>query len=180
MGAQVTYWSAEWSRLWLEKRDIPASSSTAEQWAFNPLVRGSNPRGQTMGHKKIDDPLNAEYERVLFHWSPSKNRNSINKTGLVPGRLSYSTSIKWRPPYISLSENPDRAWRLSGAFHPEEPQTWDLWMVHACSIRIREPIAEYYKNSDKRYVREIRVYERIYKRHLTWVATRTTIKENEK
>lgn len=101
-----------------------------------------------------------------FHWAPSSRRNSINKEGLVPGR--WSTDKLWRPPYVCLADTPRLAWSLSGEMpRGRQIASWDLWEVWVGEQTGYETIP-----FDSGATKEIRVYERIYKRNVWLVATR--------
>lgn len=110
----------------------------------------------------------------LFHWSPTTNRRSIKRSGLLTHRKTLQGD--WRPPYIALSDDPSLAWVLSGNMWPEI-SSWDLWMVHVptqTSFDHYEIITDTYACSGRHYVKEYRVYTRIYKRDLCYLATRVT------
>lgn len=116
-----------------------------------------------------------EPDLVVFHWSPSKNRKSINKLGLVPGRLDdTSQDAIWRAPYVVLSEDPILAWSLCAHRRPDI-YSWDLWSCNVTwqtSFKGWELITDTYIHSGEPYIKEYRVYTRIYKRDLKYVATR--------
>lgn len=110
---------------------------------------------------------------VLYHWSPTTNRRSIERLGLTPGRKTLQGD--WRPPYIALSDEPRLAWFLSGRMYPEIP-SWDLWMVYnefQDSYEHMEIITDTYPTTGRTFVKEYRIYERIYKRDVNYIATRT-------
>lgn len=111
---------------------------------------------------------------ILFHWSPSTNRSRINRYGLTPGRKTLQGL--WRPPYVCFSDDPYLAWILSGRMWPEIPE-WDLWMYNmdgrSYELNGYEIILDTYKNSERRYIKEYRIYQRIYKRDLVLLATRS-------
>jgi hypothetical protein len=95
----------------------------------------------------------------LYHWSPVRNRGQIKRYGLRP--LMWSRDREWKPPYICFSENPALAWQLSG--HDDGPQDWDLWMTYSDVASGMEAITDTYPDTGITYVKEWRVYERIYK-----------------
>lgn len=103
---------------------------------------------------------------VLYHWSPTCRRKGIEREGLKPGKLSVDGS--WRPPFVCLATDPMVGWALSGDFHPEVPE-WDLW-----AVRLKEGhhIEVMYDDCYEDLVKEIRVYDRIYKRGVQYVASR--------
>ena len=110
---------------------------------------------------------------VLYHWSPTTNRKNINKVGLKPGRLSLQGD--WRPPYVAFADEPRLAWFLSGRMWPSIP-SWDLWMVYhefQTSYQGYEIITDTYPSSGRTYVKEYRIYTRIFKRDISYVATRS-------
>ena len=61
---------------------------------------------------------------MIYHWSPRKNRASILKRGLCPGRRCVLSD--WRAPYICFARFPTVAWALS-APHYGKRREWDLW-----------------------------------------------------
>lgn len=101
---------------------------------------------------------------TLFHWAPTSRRGQINRYGFRPSMRSVDGL--WKPPYICFSGYPSLAWGLSGSLHPEIP-SWDLWQTWTHSIKGYEVIP-----FDDGSVKEYRVYERIYKRDVWYVATR--------
>lgn len=104
---------------------------------------------------------------MFFHWSPIERRPGILRRGLLPGQ--WSRDRLWRPPYVCLSDRPSLAWGLSGGMDREDgPVAYDLWQVDLSEVSGYEEIY------DDRYgtVKEVRVYERIYKRNLFYLATR--------
>jgi hypothetical protein len=99
----------------------------------------------------------------LFHWSPYIRRNQIERKGLVPG--SRSIDGVWKPPYVCFSPDPELAWALSGRIHPEV-EMWDLWMTWSNVPRGMEACIDCARDTGKHYVKEYRVYERIFKRDI--------------
>lgn len=107
----------------------------------------------------------------LFHWSPHERFKQIKREGLMPGK--WSTDRFWRPPVICLGSNPQLAWALSGGtLRGLQHAVWDLWMVWMSDLDGYEEIWDYYPDSDRTYIKEYRVYQRIYKRDLWYVASR--------
>lgn len=97
---------------------------------------------------------------LLYHWSPSKNRERIEHNGLVPGSVSKDGS--WKPPYICFSDSPVVAWWLMRV--TAEPDTlFDLWVCWSDCVSGREKMG---------HAPEWRIYERIPKRHLWYAGTR--------
>lgn len=105
----------------------------------------------------------------LYHWSPTIRRKQIDRLGFVPG--SRSLSGDWKPPYVCFSNTPHLAWQLSGRIHPEIKE-WDLWMTWSSIPSGMEAILESFRDRPGHYIKEYRVYERIYKRDIWRVATR--------
>jgi hypothetical protein len=110
--------------------------------------------------------------RALFHWSPTERRDGITRRGLLPGQ-PRSTHVgpledpDYRAPFVCLAEDPAWAWELSGIHRPDV-ESWDLWQVHlADGHKLRCVLGV-------RMVHEWRVYDRIHKRGVLYVATRTT------
>lgn len=122
---------------------------------------------------KTNFPKVPELEVVLYHWSPTANRPSIIKRGLEPGRRSLQGD--WKPPYVAFSDEPNLAWALSGRMYPEIKH-WDLWMCYSdaqTSFNHYEICLDTYITTGKHYVKEYRIYTRVYKRDLIYVATRS-------
>lgn len=112
-------------------------------------------------------------DRILYHWSPSSNRASITRHGLKVNRLSLQG--EFRPPYVALADDPWLAWILSGQMYPGIKK-WDLWMVNVenqTSFKGWEIITDTYRNSERTYRKEYRVYTRIFKRDLIYLGSRT-------
>lgn len=110
---------------------------------------------------------------VLYHWSPSSNRRSIEKVGLTPGRKTLQGD--WRPPYVAFSDEPRLAWFLSGRMWPSI-RSWDLWMVYhefQTSYDGLELITDTYPDTGRTFTKEYRIYTRIFKRDLSYIGTRT-------
>lgn len=106
----------------------------------------------------------------FYHWSPTERRKRIQRHGFLPGSLSLDGD--WRPPHTCFSDEPQLAWILSGKIHPEIHE-WDLWMVFAHDLEHYEQILDTFIDSGRHYVKEYRVYHRIPKRHIHYIATRT-------
>lgn len=105
----------------------------------------------------------------LFHWSPTTRRNQIMHYGM---RISMrSVDGLWRPPYTCWATDPNMAWQLSGAIHPEVPQ-WDLWETWSDVPSGAEALVDCRRDNGEYYVKEYRIYERIWKRNLWFVGTR--------
>ncbi len=134
-------------------------------------------RKDDSGLPKTNLPPVPELDLVLYHWSPTKNRPNINRLGLVTHRLTLQGM--WRPPFVSFSDDPYLAWVLSGRMFPEI-KSWDLWMCHMpsqTSFDHYEIITDTYRDTGRQYVKEYRIYSRVYKRDLVYLATRN--EENE-
>lgn len=117
-------------------------------------------------------PKTPDLDLILYHWSPTRNRDRIRHDGLKPGVKSLQGD--WRPPYVCFSDDPNLAWILSGAMWPEIKE-WDLWMCHVPTSDIEhyELILDTYRDTGRHYVKEYRVYSRVYKRDLIYLATRS-------
>jgi len=61
---------------------------------------------------------------VLYHWSPSSNRSSIQRDGLRPGSPSNAFP-EWSAPHVCYGDTPSAALGLTLLDVP-----LDLWMVH--------------------------------------------------
>lgn len=109
-------------------------------------------------------------ENLFYHWSPTLVRKRIQKSGLMPNSLSRDGL--WRPPYVCLSDDIQLAWNLSGRFHEKEEDLgpWDLWEVWLGDNKGYEitPI-----DGEPYRIKEVRVYERIYKRNVWLVGSRS-------
>lgn len=105
---------------------------------------------------------------ILCHWAPTSRRKRIERMGLMPGSLSRDRL--WRPPYVCFANSPSLGWALSGGMRGNEPgEQWDLWMVHDDRLNGYEVLAF---DDDPDAIKEVRVYERIYKRDLWYVGSR--------
>lgn len=112
----------------------------------------------------------------LYHWAPQDRRGQIIRYGLRPRMRPTVSSVDgtggegWRAPYVCLAESPMWAWALSGDLHPEVP-AWDLWQVWLGDSHEIRRIRNFYPRDDRRWY-EVRVYDRVYKRGVLWVAER--------
>jgi hypothetical protein len=85
----------------------------------------------------------------------------------MPGKKSVD--VEWRPPYVCLATDPDIGWDLSGRFRPEI-ESWDLWLVR---LDIGHRVEVMYGDRwDGDVVKEVWVYDRVYKRGVIYMATR--------
>jgi hypothetical protein len=117
-------------------------------------------------------PPAPELDLCLYHWTPTRNRQQIQKIGLVPGKKTLQGD--WRPPYVCFSDEPLLAWQLSGRMYPDI-SSWDLWMCYfpsQTSFNHYEIILDTFIDTGRHYVKEYRIYTRIFKRDLKYVATR--------
>ena len=102
---------------------------------------------------------------ALYHWSPRERRSRILHDGLVPRRRPTVNGAVCD--HVCLSPTPSGAWSLSGQIFAEPGSVWDLWQVRLDDeddVRIRPDFG--------RWVREVRVHNRIPKRRVWWVAER--------
>lgn len=104
---------------------------------------------------------------IFYHWSPLARRTAILRRGLVPGQ--WSRDRLWKPPYVCLAPTVKGAWSLTGGmkYDHEKSFIWDLWEIW---VGDQDGYEELYYDTGR--IQEIRVYERIYKRNVWWVATR--------
>lgn len=122
------------------------------------------------GENKLPDVPKPDL--ILYHWSPSKNRAQIERYGLRTHRKTLQGD--WRPPYICFSDDPWLAWVLSGRMWPDIP-SWDLW---ACNLNTQDSFQGYelildtFPDTGRRYTKEYRIYTRVFKRDLNYLATR--------
>jgi hypothetical protein len=86
----------------------------------------------------------------------------------MPGKKS--TDGLWKPPYVCLARDPEHAWNLSGHFRADEP--WDLWQTWEHVLQDPQVITEKHRTNGVEYIKEWRVYHRIYKRDIWYVGTR--------
>lgn len=101
---------------------------------------------------------------LLYHWSPSTRRKQIIRYGLCPGKPSVDKA--WHPPYVCLADSPSLAWSLSGQMRRNKAiPEWDLWMVWSNQVN--------HRSHRESRPKEFRVHERIYKRDLWLIGTRT-------
>lgn len=129
-------------------------------------------RKDQSGAPKTNLPHVPELDLVLYHWSPSTNRKSINRYGLMINQKTLQGD--WRPPYVCLCDDPWLGWYLSGRMFPEI-DSWDLWVCHdpsQTSFDHYEIITDTYATTGRHFVKEYRIYTRIYKRDLIYLATR--------
>lgn len=110
----------------------------------------------------------------LYHWSPRARRKGIERLGLVPGKRARG-GLDWRPQYICFADNPILGWDLSGKF-ADEPGVWDLWATYTTRIPELEVITDHYGDTGRCYVKEVRVYARVFKRDLIWVGERVSVR----
>lgn len=103
-------------------------------------------------------------DELFYHWSPMDRRKRILRLGLTTNCISRDGC--WRPPYVCLAPYPQLAWNLSGGMSALV-NFWDLWQV---DVREQTGYEEIY--FDNGNLKEIRVYERIYKRNVWYVGTR--------
>lgn len=118
-------------------------------------------------------PKVPDLELNLYHWSPSSNKQNINRYGLRVGQRSLQGD--WRPPYVCFSDDAYLAWILSGAMWPEI-ESWDLWQCNfesQTSFNHYEIILDTYRDSGRHYIKEYRIYSRVYKRDLIYLGSRT-------
>lgn len=104
----------------------------------------------------------------VFHWSPVERRGQILRYGLRPGMRPTVTTPGWRAPYVCFAETPSWAWALSGGQGAEPGTEWDLWQCQINGLEVEEK-----PTYDEHRWHELRVYERVFKRRIWHVATRT-------
>jgi hypothetical protein len=104
---------------------------------------------------------------LVYHWSPSERRSSIEERGLRIRQESVSAPGQVRYPYVAFALDPLDAWEMSGHFFGAEILSWDLWGVRASRLAGFEVIP-----MDDGGVRELRSYRSIPARHVTYIATR--------
>ncbi len=129
-------------------------------------------RKDVSGAPKNNLPAIPDSDLVFYHWSLTKNRSSINKLGLMINRLTLQG--EWRLPFISFSDDPWLGWTLSGNMFPEIKER-DLWMCHVpsqTSFEHYEILTDTYPETGRHFIKEYRVYTRVYKRDLIYLATR--------
>lgn len=103
---------------------------------------------------------------LLFHWSPTERRRRIIRYGLLPSSPSTTNPCEgWVAPYICFGVSPAWAWALSAAFSPHI-ESWDLWQVWRADLPRNKAVW------DEGRIKEVRSFERVYKRHLWYVGSR--------
>ena len=107
---------------------------------------------------------------ALYHWTSRYRRAGILHYGLRPGMMSLNRD--WKPPFTCFSDDPVLAWNLSGRLHPEIEE-WDLWMVFTEDVGKAEAILEMYRDGSGHYVKEWRVYHRIFKKDVHYIGSRS-------
>lgn len=130
-------------------------------------------RKDDSGLPKNKLPPVPKLELVLYHWSPTSNRSNINRNGLLTHRKTLQGD--WRPPYICFCDDPLLGWILSGKMWPEI-KSWDLWMCYMpsqTSFDHYEIITDTFHDTGRHFVKEYRIYNRVYKRDLNYIGTRT-------
>lgn len=105
----------------------------------------------------------------LYHWSPTERRGQINRYGFRPSMRSVDGL--WKPPYVCFSDSPSLAWAISGQLRPEIP-SWDLWMMWSDVPSGMEVLPFDVEPGQRERIKEYRVYERVFKRDIWYVATR--------
>lgn len=104
---------------------------------------------------------------LLYHWSPTDRRRQILRYGLRPNCRPTTNPVEgWKAPYVCFSPSPSWAWALSGRFHPEI-ESWDLWQVW------RSWLPKHKAHWEDGRIKEVRAFERVYKRHIWYVGTRS-------
>lgn len=108
----------------------------------------------------------------LFHWSPTSRRARIVHRGMMPG--SWSTDRLWKPPLVCFARDPEMAWDLSaGTPRGQLIDSWDLWVMWSDVPSGYEEIVDHWPDTGVQYVKEYRIYERIFKKDLWFAGTRT-------
>ena len=110
--------------------------------------------------------MGERHDDIWFHWAPTARRSGINRSGLLPGQ--WSRDKLWKPPYICLAESPRIAWELSGNMPGNKILEWDLWEVWTHENSGYEVL----KFDTTGNIKEVRVYERIFKRNVWLVGSR--------
>lgn len=108
----------------------------------------------------------------LYHWAPRERRKSIEHYGLKPfSKPTVTIGENWghRAPVICLGDSPSWAWQLSGGMSYAPRGEYDLWET-ALHV-ITEPVVLPSLQTRSGW-HEVRTEHRIYKRHLTWIASR--------
>ncbi len=108
----------------------------------------------------------------LYHWSPRRVRQQINKYGLLPSRRPASALILneddgFRQPMVCFATTAGTAWSHSNGVW-KLPGTWDLWEVYPIDADEVHVMPAWGGR-----ITEVRVANRIYKRRLHWVGERT-------
>lgn len=114
-------------------------------------------------------------QELMYHWSPSINRESIKEHGLKIRQPSLQGG--WKAPFISFGPSPVEA--LSSVDDPLREvriTSWDLWAVWSGSIVHREALSYDNGEMDGTFVpKEFRVYRNIKAADVIYIATRSNI-----
>lgn len=115
----------------------------------------------------------AEKFLPLFHWSPRSRRAQILRYGLRP-RMRPTThagdgSQTWRAGYVCFADTPSWAWDLSGGQRSAPAGEWDLWSTNISRLPHPFVLPADWANG----IHEVRTDQRVFKRDLWHVATRT-------
>jgi len=104
---------------------------------------------------------------LLWHWSPTANRESIETSGLRI-RQPSPQGVAIRGPYVAFGLDPLGAWQMSGEPFARAARSWDLWMVRYGDLRGLCEVIPY----DDLSPREVRCYRSVRPAAVDYVATR--------
>lgn len=88
----------------------------------------------------------------------------------------FNAGLEWRAPYICLATDPAWGWALSGGQSGAPAGEWDLWLVRIPEgVRFDRLDAGCVCPGHGGRVHEVRVYDRLFKRDVLWVASRVKV-----
>lgn len=103
-------------------------------------------------------------DRPLYHWSPTSNRRAIQRAGLTTGRPDRDGT---RYGLTCFADSPSWAWQHALISWPDVHE-WDLWMTWRSNLPdVRRAAVS------TQGVSEWRTWQRVWKRNLWYVASRT-------
>ncbi len=94
-------------------------------------------------------------DQVIYHWSPTTRRASIQAGGLRIRSASQHAPIRY--PMVCFSADALTAWAASGGTFLTDADSWDLWGVYVGDLRHGLEVIP----NDDHTIRELRVYRSI-------------------
>jgi hypothetical protein len=111
---------------------------------------------------------NHRADTPLYHWSPTAKRGQINRSGLLPGRRTTTSTADdgFRGAAVCLADSPSWAWALSGGMPWTPAGSWDLWETRLELLTDPVVLASQDRASG---LYEVRTEHRVWKRDV-WLA----------